>query len=48
MDLVSDFIKNLSETIYFTDVQLKGSRASTENSKNGRETNSFELGAQRR
>lgn len=46
MDLVSDFIKSLSETIYFKDVQLKGSRSSVDKDK--REVTNFELEAQRR
>jgi hypothetical protein len=46
MDVVSDFIRNLSETIYFTDVQLKGSKSEAQ--KSGRELTTFELEAQRR
>jgi hypothetical protein len=46
MDVVSDFIRNLSETIYFSDVQLKGSKSDVQ--KNGREITTFELEAQRR
>jgi hypothetical protein len=46
MDVVSDFIRNLSETIYFSDVQLKGSKSDVQ--KNGRELTTFELEAQRR
>lgn len=46
MDLVSDFIRSLSETFYFKDVQLKGSRAAPD--AKGKEVTNFELEAQRR
>jgi Tfp pilus assembly protein PilN len=46
MDGVSDFMKGLSETIYFKDVTLKGSKTAT--TKGSRETAEFELEAQRR
>lgn len=47
MELIASFIKNLSETIYFKDVQLKGSKTTTDE-KSRLETVNFELEAQRR
>lgn len=47
MDVVSDFMKSLEETIYFKNIILKSSKAET-SQKAGRQTAQFELEGERR
>lgn len=47
MDVVSDFMKGLEETIYFKNVVLKSSKSET-SQKAGRQTAQFELEGERR